>query len=710
MVQVRVHDVVLELSWAEWEARVRAGRIPSDALVRFDAVTEGAFVRAADLEMYRSLLDTEGIEWRAGFLAGAPPVMTALLVGIQIRIWWWARLPEIHAEVVRRLPQWSPVILEDGESWRLLTMGMTHTQTIHLLANTVWMAYVGWNLERALGRLNLATLFFASVLGGSLLSMFLAPQSTSLGSSGGVFGLIGASVVFGFVRGDLLQGRGKQLFGVAILPYMVLMLGSGLMSERTDNWAHFGGLAVGAALVLLLDPEPIQRRAGWNQRVRLRVLISSVVTLLVVAFLGPRIIPTADVDSVRATLRTAQRAPSPPLDPDRSLRFDVPAGWRPGVDLARDRGFVSPVAGGSLRAWSVQEGEGAHLISPEQLAADWITALLRASPDAEVGEVVATTLVGREGTQVRAVVDGRALHWRGTTRGAHTLQEVWQVDDARSAHLAPLARRLRRSVVWDEPAALRKARSAHRHLPSGLTSRSDLAAALVRAGEVDEGFALHEALIAEAPADVRRWLDALESVVVAGPALSDADRWLDRALAGTRAAEVRVAVARALMEQGRDSEGRGLLELAWRAAPGDRRLKRARRRADLPTQLDVAGRPWEAVNDPVTGQARVEPVGPAEVSLAAAVRQGALADAERARVVEALVAALRAQDAAAALPLLAFLREGRSDQITTDIRSALATDLRRTTEGGAPAWLPSEAADALRAWPEVVALISPEIP
>ena len=105
LVRIRIGDAVETLSWDEWEARVRSGRINADTMVQFEPVTGESFERAGSLEMYRSLRAEERRAWRAG---GTVPWLTALLVGVQIRIWWlggglWALtgFPQVEAWLVR---------------------------------------------------------------------------------------------------------------------------------------------------------------------------------------------------------------------------------------------------------------------------------------------------------------------------------------------------------------------------------------------------------------------------------------------------------------------------------------------------------------------------------------------------------------------------------------------------------------------------------
>src|SRR5690606_35800753 len=99
---------------------------------------------------------------------------------------------------------------------------------------------------------------------------------------------------FGFARPELLPERGRRLFGMAMLPYLVLMFVNGLSNPTTDNWAHLGGLLTGAVLGLVLDPEPLQRRPHWNRTLQLGSLGLGALTLIAVAVLGPRLHPLDD--------------------------------------------------------------------------------------------------------------------------------------------------------------------------------------------------------------------------------------------------------------------------------------------------------------------------------------------------------------------------------------------------------------------------------
>lgn len=673
------------------------------------------WVRAGDLELYTSLRNDAAIEWRQQFRGGPPPILTALLVGFQIRVWWSSQIPWVRGLLEERFTNWAPPLLEDGEVWRLLSMGFLHTSTEHLFVNMLWLAYTGWNIERALGRINLLVLYLASVLGGSLLSLTMSPDTPSLGASGGVFGLVSASVVFGLVRPELLPARGRRVFGFALLPYLLLMFFSGLGNEGVDNWAHFGGLASGAVLALLLDPEPLQRREHWNRKIHLGFGGIAVASLLVLALAGPRLASIVDSEVLRARhtrLRTG-RAPELDLDRYRPLIYAIPAGWTPGVDAARGTAHVSPVGDGGFRAWGVRSRNRDTLQTTEAIAAEWIASLQAEWPHATISEPSPVQLAGWPGLGIVATIgagaEPRRLEWRGVARGAWTLEEVWQVDLAREARLQPLRDRLRRSVIWGDPEELREARSDAERVAGSAKFQARLALALARVGQLDEALAIQEALLAEAPQDPKRWRDALELVQTGLARIEDPDDWWRRALAASPEPALIEAVARGLAADGREQVARGLLQIAWQASPGDRILKRARRRLELPTELDPqTGAPWQLVHDPLTGAPRQPPELP-PLTLEAARAAGEHLAQQQAALAAAATAAISAGDRAGLVPLL-VLRMGHAPTEDADVLAALATELQRAVDDRAPSWVPPGVVEALQANPGYLEQVRPAGP
>lgn len=697
LVRIRIGNEELALDWDDWETRVRDGRVPPEALVQFGPVTGDDFVRAGDLEMWRSLRSDAAILWQRELVRGGPPIVTALLIGVQIRIWWWQWLPWFDEFVSRELPNSTPALLENAQVHRLITMGFLHFTYDHIALNLLFLGYAGWALERALGRANLVTIYLASVLGGSLLSAMFAPWTASIGASGGVFGLVAATVVFGFVtRPDLLPERSRRVFGFALLPYLLLSFWNGLFSETTDNWAHGGGLLVGAALGFVLDPEPLQRRAGWNRRWRLAVAGVSGAVLAVLAILGPRIEPVADADLATTMAQRTKRSPFVAWEEPayRPLVFDVPAGWRPGTTSAGDLGFTSPV---DDRAWAVRERKEAAPVDLVDVSRRWLDGLGRAFPEVAASEAAPAVVAGRPGLAIEAHVGDRVLEWRGTTRGLYVLEEVWEVERGYAHRLAPLRDRLRERVVWHDPIALVEARDSAARAPDARKVQRAFAAALAEVGEVEASRTLWRGLIEGAPGDEDAWAGLLALARWYPEAVEDDEALWAEALAANPTPRMAVEVATSLDAAGREAAARGLLDIAWAQHPGDRKLRRARRASGLSVDLEPDRHlPVSLVIDAATGQLRSD----AEVSrwqrapldLPTAESLGSeVLDARNALAARA-IDALETGDATDELLLLAH---GRVPDDRPAALAGLGEDLRTVAVGGRVAWMPPQLRDAV---------------
>ena len=89
----------------------------------------------------------------------------------------------------------------EGEWWRMITGGFLHAGVIHLAFNMFLLWMLGSQLERLLGMTSYLILYFGSLLSGALGVMLLDPLALTVGASGAVFGLMGATVVYQLRRG-----------------------------------------------------------------------------------------------------------------------------------------------------------------------------------------------------------------------------------------------------------------------------------------------------------------------------------------------------------------------------------------------------------------------------------------------------------------------------------------------------------------------------
>jgi len=163
---------------------------------------------------------------------------------------------ENTAHMIRCGAAYTPLIIEDGEWYRLVTAIFLHFGINHLLNNMVVLGVLGERLEALMNRFSYVLLYFIAGIGGNLLSMALEMRSgeyaASAGASGAVFGMMGAILYI------LIRNRGTVLD--LSMKRMLIMVGLsvylGFVDAGVDNAAHIGGLICGfAAAVILYHPK-----------------------------------------------------------------------------------------------------------------------------------------------------------------------------------------------------------------------------------------------------------------------------------------------------------------------------------------------------------------------------------------------------------------------------------------------------------------------
>ncbi|MBI3847567.1 MAG: rhomboid family intramembrane serine protease [Planctomycetes bacterium] len=107
--------------------------------------------------------------------------------------------------------------------------------------------------ERFLGTSGFLLVFFGAGLMGNVASLlFMDPTTPSLGSSGAVFGLIGALLADEINRGRRVRELWHFPFGRQLLVVTALNLAIGLsLNQFINNYAHVGGLLSGFVISLL---------------------------------------------------------------------------------------------------------------------------------------------------------------------------------------------------------------------------------------------------------------------------------------------------------------------------------------------------------------------------------------------------------------------------------------------------------------------------
>ena len=135
----------------------------------------------------------------------------------------------------------------DGEWYRLVTGGFLHAGFLHIGFNMFALFVLGRLLEPGIGTPRFVALYFASLLAGSFGALALTePGQFTVGASGAIFGIFGATFVI--ARGRGLNTVASEL-GVLLLINLALTFGISGISIGGHLGGLAGGLLCGLAIV-----------------------------------------------------------------------------------------------------------------------------------------------------------------------------------------------------------------------------------------------------------------------------------------------------------------------------------------------------------------------------------------------------------------------------------------------------------------------------
>jgi membrane associated rhomboid family serine protease len=166
----------------------------------------------------------------------------------------------------------------EGEWYRLITSGFLHVSLFHIGFNMLLLYFLGRLLEPALGTPRFLVVYFTSLLAGSFGALLLDPNALTLGASGAVFGLAGATFV-------VARGRGMDAIAGEIGFLIVINLIISVTIRNISLGGHLGGL-VGGAVCALVIVAGERGMLGPNRRFAEYVAMTAVAVLSVVGALA----------------------------------------------------------------------------------------------------------------------------------------------------------------------------------------------------------------------------------------------------------------------------------------------------------------------------------------------------------------------------------------------------------------------------------------
>lgn len=136
-------------------------------------------------------------------------------------------------------------VVVQREYGRILWSMFLHVDRNHLFNNMLILFFLGAMIEKEIGHIKYALLYFLSGLGGNILSLYFKVLTGeivgSVGASGAVFGLDGVLLAMVlFWKREL-----PSVTPIRVAFMIFLSLYSGFSAANIDNAAHIGGLVIG---------------------------------------------------------------------------------------------------------------------------------------------------------------------------------------------------------------------------------------------------------------------------------------------------------------------------------------------------------------------------------------------------------------------------------------------------------------------------------
>jgi membrane associated rhomboid family serine protease len=212
------------------------------------------------------------------------PSVTQILVGVNVVV-FLAELVSgssaggtLGGTVLQKGGLDGPDIANHHEYWRILTSGFLHYSVLHIAFNMFFLYIMGQQLEPAIGRVNFAAVYVASLLAGSFGALLFEPRALTVGASGACFGVLGALIAVAYRRGIPIWQSGLGFLLVVNILFSVSVAG---ISIGGHLGGLVGGLIAGAA-VIELD----QRRGRRSAALAACMAVAAVSVVAAIAVAG----------------------------------------------------------------------------------------------------------------------------------------------------------------------------------------------------------------------------------------------------------------------------------------------------------------------------------------------------------------------------------------------------------------------------------------
>jgi rhomboid protease GluP len=128
------------------------------------------------------------------------------------------------------------VAVLNGEVWRLFTSMFVHANVVHIFGNMFFLLIFGLRAEDMFDLKEYFFIYFVSGLTGGVLTLFMGPDFISVGASGAIFGVLGATLIYA------RRAIGQSIITALMYAFFLFIINIGPEVNFID---HLGGLLVG---------------------------------------------------------------------------------------------------------------------------------------------------------------------------------------------------------------------------------------------------------------------------------------------------------------------------------------------------------------------------------------------------------------------------------------------------------------------------------
>lgn len=144
----------------------------------------------------------------------------------------------------------APILIKNGDYWRIITSAFLHGSVIHYLGNIViGLLSLSSALERMIGSKKFTFIYFGSmILSGIAVTAFSVSNVITVGASGAIFGSLGCLLYIILYRKDLITQRDAQ----SITSLIVINIIFTFVYPSISIYGHLGGIIGGFLLSFLV--------------------------------------------------------------------------------------------------------------------------------------------------------------------------------------------------------------------------------------------------------------------------------------------------------------------------------------------------------------------------------------------------------------------------------------------------------------------------